>query len=252
VRKLIITSAAIIVAVVFFLRIWLGPVYQYAYRLTLEVVTPDGPRTGSTVIVARVHGGTPTVISGGPQIWGDAIFLDIAPKPIVMLTPSTELPRVAFNISLTPEEAQSGNTIGEKTARLTPGTTAVIPASILPEIVTFTNIQLPSSAEVVFFDRPYNKIDNFKSIFGDGYRFERAIIEIIYNFSLPAYIFGPFWPSKWHFVAEPIYTNNILSRIPWVNDPESIREFDRALARQTETGRLSIGLGRSRFYQQGF
>ena len=102
------------------------------------------------MVVTAVPGGKPIFTSGGPTLWGDAVFIDTElNKPIVILMPSTELPRVAFGISLGADEVQLGETVGRKIARLPLGTKADIPFDILPEIVTFENLNNPASVDAI-------------------------------------------------------------------------------------------------------
>jgi hypothetical protein len=172
-------------AIIFILLILLGgggylayhilfPAYTSRFRLTIEVETPDGLKTGSSVIQTRFWASgcwLPEACGLRTEAHGEAVFVDLGHgKNLVAILgwgPTGvdqeklyELTRVALapgrNVNWKDEHELKGK--GD------------LPPAYVPTFVTFSDLNDPKTARVV---RP----DQFEQVFGPGVRFKRAWIE---------------------------------------------------------------------------
>lgn len=168
----------------------LYPTNSVRYRLTVEVQTPSGKKTGSSVIEAR-YGFEPTLfgmISGvTSSLVGEAVFIDLdSGKNVVVTlinrhsggdireTPSDRRPLnglslpsevydfPAYDRQKTPKGIARAKSFGPK----------MFHVERLPLIVTFADIRNPKSVTRV---DPTNLDDHF----GPGYSISSAAIEIV-------------------------------------------------------------------------
>lgn len=172
------------------------PTYTFRYKLTAEVMTPEGPKTGSGVIeVSYTHffslSGVPNLIQSAE---GEAIFVDLGNNKNLFVTlTSWESGRSAnfepsmpsFNgalgpinlpikvLKLTWPSGRNGEeAIMAKQIETLEGSEPVaIPPRLLPTLVTFRNINDPDSVEVV-------QPDSFAKTFGPGYELVKATLQI--------------------------------------------------------------------------
>lgn len=174
-----------------------GPVYSYSYRLTIEVDTPDGLKSGSSVIETTVQDDTE---SWGPREarlvrWrtkGDAVFVDLGSgRQVIALLAMGATGSDNFS-RLVPKLFQLRDLDEVRTWQGRQGR-FTLPADLVPTLVTFADLSDPKTARVV---RP----DEFETVFGPGVRFKRAWIEMTYD---------------------PI-TRGIEKKIPWLNDYQQI------------------------------
>lgn len=163
------------------------PLPSYRYKMTVEVETPEGLRTGSSVIEVRAHH-EPSILpeQGGDitEVVGEAVAVDLPNKQtlFVLLAPSPQY--TAW--SLLPKGQL--RTYANKARWLAePGRTRVLPADKYPLLAHFEDISRPETVEQVY-------PDNLDRVFGPGTLIRRIVIES---------------------TNEPV-TNAIKNRLPWL------------------------------------
>jgi hypothetical protein len=154
-----------------------GPVYSYRYRLTVEVDTPEGLKSGSSVIETTVQDDSK---SWGPiesrlvrpTTKGEAVFVDLGQDRniIALLAMGANAMDDPDFARLVPSVfglrgVESLRTIPERKGQFT------VPYNLVPTLVTFADLNDPKTARVV---RP----DELETVFGPGFRFRHALIEI--------------------------------------------------------------------------
>ena len=180
----------IVLVVVCFGYLWIKfiqyPDYTVRYRLTIEVQTPDGVKTGSSVMASN-YGWTFTgfgLTSGVKNRFaGEAVFVDLGNGKNLIVTLTNKgsgrtgnpwkggpmgvlhLPRIVFEIPYD----KWGTPVAIWRA-LDKGAREIAP-SRLPTTVTFTDINDPKTVKRV---DPRNLADTF----GDGYALKRAMVEV--------------------------------------------------------------------------
>jgi hypothetical protein len=89
--KWLIKLAVVVGVCVLAFRLWWGPTYEYRYRLTMTVETPQGPKSVSGVLGVTSTPGPDSLSilnsgGGAPKIKGEALFLDMGEgKNLIML-----------------------------------------------------------------------------------------------------------------------------------------------------------------------
>ncbi|MDP1700417.1 MAG: hypothetical protein Q8L53_05565 [Aestuariivirga sp.] len=172
------------------------PTCTFRYKLTAEVMTPDGPKTGSGVIeVSYTHffslSGVPNLIH---SVTGEAIFVDLGNNKNFFVTltswesgrntnlePSTpsfsgalgplNLPIKVFKLTWPSGRGGEESTMAKQVEALEGSGPVVVPPVFLPTLVTFRNVNDPDSVEVV---RP----DNFAKTFGPGFELVKATLQL--------------------------------------------------------------------------
>ncbi len=154
--------------------------YQYRYRLTLEIETPNGLKTGSSVLEVRMSEHVrflPDMPVVGARLLGEAVVVDLGQgRNLVALlgggpTGSEEdwmvrVPIMAFHLT--------GLSWKEKAVALTGpyrGTRAELSREMLPTLVTFSDIADPKTARIV-------ALDELVQVFGPDVRIHGAWIEM--------------------------------------------------------------------------
>lgn len=188
---------------------WLtyDPTPAYRYRLTVEVETPEGLRTGSSVIEVETSVASsfsipsPGLVSH--RVRGEAVAVDLpggrtlfallrsendidwASRVMFMLAP--EAPKTASD----PFQARFDNMLKLKRSIVLPRTwppVAHLPeSSAYPMLVTFDNLADPSSVEQV-------DPSDFAASFGEGVRLKRITVQL---------------------TDDPV-TKDIVGRLPWL------------------------------------
>jgi hypothetical protein len=173
-------------------RIWWGPTYQYRYRIALEVETPQGSKTASSVVEITHTPGPKNFLgvnSNPVRFKGEAVFLDLgADKHVVMLIASEEIAFRAFELN---SNRLNIRTPHQLVVQLPSGTKATLKLPDIPKIVTFTDMSDPTSFKIVYSTgyrsgpvdgRPPDAevlVDNFESLFGAGYRLKSVTVELV-------------------------------------------------------------------------
>jgi hypothetical protein len=171
--------------------------YSHRFRLTIEVDTPEGVKAASSVIQAT-HTGKATGLpqTGGTysSVRGEAVFVELGNNRHVIAV-------LAFGPHAGQDQIDqlAADAFGRNRAfwyKEAPSWTgrAELTGDLIPTLVTFTDLNDPTTAQVV---RP----DAFESVFGPGVRFKRAWIEI---------------------TGDPV-TRGIEKKLPWLLHVERYR-----------------------------
>mgnify|MGYP001407138958 CR=1 FL=1 len=162
-----------------------GPVYNLRFRLTVEVQTPEGVKSGSSVIDMQVQ--DDTKVSYYPMearlfrrsLSGEAMFVDLGSgrHVIGLLDFSDEIVERVYGLQ--PAE-QYARYRAMKGVREIPARTDLSMPLLRPTIVTFKDLADPASAVVIFADSSYTRfaVDRFAEAFGPGYALKRVTIEM--------------------------------------------------------------------------
>lgn len=153
-----------------------GPTHSHRYRLTIEVETPDGPKSGSSVIeaaAAKIYS-IDAWNSTGAGVVGEAVFVDLGGgRNLVALLAvgptidTNSFPKLA-NMAFARAEGVEFKTFE---AMESAKGSVELPNELIPTFVTFTDINDPKSASLV-------APDDLVSVFGPGYRLTSARIEM--------------------------------------------------------------------------
>jgi hypothetical protein len=180
--------------------------YSHRYRLTIEVQTPDGIKTASSVIQASATSTTPILGTGlSTTFKGDATFLDLGrgKNVVAVLARGDEAGQMAAPVILAMEAFGVRNCttydMCDWQAMQSMTGTRNLPDNLLPTLVTFSDPNNPRTAEVI-------KPNEFETVFGPGYRFIGARIEM---------------------TRDPV-TRNIEKILPWLKGFKGVTggEFD--------------------------
>ncbi len=174
-KKALLWVVAVIAFVVLGYRL-IYPTYTWNQKLTVEVETPGGMKSGSSVVEARVVY-KPTLglpeAKGMSNHWrGEATIVDLGQKRFLFALlghPVREAQATFKNSILRDPDARYPVTSYRKLARLRQK--AAIPFSRLPLLVTFTDINDPAS--VVRVDRY-----DLEKHFGTGVKLKAVTLEI--------------------------------------------------------------------------
>ena len=167
------------------------------YRLTVEIDTPQGVRSGSSVIQLDISDGTksslalPDARRVTMTVRGEAAFVDLGGGKSV----------IAILDRVYPAEVSDAGSPGQRN----------LSAASIPTLVTFADIADPASAKVVA-----PTAEGFAAAFGPGYAFRRTTVEIVPAGWWPFSLIPAPWP-QWLF-GEPL-TRGIEERLPWWNGP---------------------------------
>lgn len=158
------------------------PTYTHRYRLTIEIDTPDGLRSGSSVIEVSTRP-IPELLmplfyaSGSSKPKGEAIFIDLGQSRNVVAL-------LAFGTDAQAQHSMAGLAFS---AFRSPGVNpdnlkrmsrlkgrADLPGGLIPTLVTFDDPADPKSVHVV-------PLEAFATVFGPGFRFRNAWIEMTHD-----------------------------------------------------------------------
>lgn len=157
----------------------------YRYRVTVEIVTPEGIKTGSAVREIRVHtepGFLGVRKQGIDRLIGEAVVIDLGTRGVVFALLSEDDLYQAFPYNngvgiLSPMGIRYYKS-------LKPGTKAPLPSEKYPTFVTFKDLSDPKSLQLVYgqrFDVEAQKhllVDEMETLFGAGVRVQGITIEI--------------------------------------------------------------------------
>ena len=201
-RYLFLWTTVILIAgsVIFYKPIYklFYPDYTYRYRLTVEIDTPDGVKSGSSVIevyTIQWPKWSQHLFAGNYSqsfAKGEAVFVDLGNgKNIVALlthghyAESTSIKRLAPRSFFKDMRASSKSPeLSEKLSEMT-GEVRELTGSLTPTIATFDNPNDPESLNIVYAVEIYNKkrknyitLDTMKSKLGKGFKFKSAKIQL--------------------------------------------------------------------------
>jgi len=157
---------------------FLYPTYSHRYRLTLEVETPEGLKTASGVIQASLIS-QPTILTDRNTrtgLQGDAVFLDLGNGQNVIallgLGPWAQKVDETVTRAVKAFECEPCQLNVEEWQKLSRRSgTRELPQELLATLVTISDFNDPSSVRVV-------PPSDFETVFGPGYHFKRAWIEM--------------------------------------------------------------------------
>lgn len=156
--------------------VWYAQPDHY-YRLTIDVETPDGMKSASSVLAMYLHDttwGLPEARGLRAALKGDAVFLDLGHgrNVVALLAQGSKAENVVNMLGLDAASfARAGQPSEWYEIKDLKGIAAV-PADLIPTLVTIPDVNDPKSTRVI-------APDDFASVFGPGYRFKGATVEIV-------------------------------------------------------------------------
>jgi hypothetical protein len=201
----------------------LYPTTSYRFKITLNVDTPQGLKSGSSVMEVRDwrYPAWTTLgnNTGQSSLTGEAVFLDLGPsaegKPrnlIALLSRGANAENIDFYLlpgsafeALWKQKVNSPDFRGSswELPKLPIGTSAELRGDLVPTLVTFANLDDPTTARAV---RP----DDFPQSFGKSVTLRDVKIEIVPAGTWPLTLLG--------IGGEPL-THEIERKLPWWNKP---------------------------------
>jgi hypothetical protein len=194
-----VTAAVLFVGLVYFYR------PDHKYRLTVEVDTPHGLKSASSVMAISKDKISVAGIGGGVSIKGNAIFVDLGDgrnltailahgKDGLNFDGMSHLALDAF--------VSAGVKVQFKDVKALSGKVPVT-GELIPALITFTKLTDPLSA------RELDPTD-IGAVLGEDYRLRRVTLEMV-----PV----GFWPFDFGGpLGEPV-TQGIEKKLPWWNGP---------------------------------
>jgi hypothetical protein len=207
VKKIIITILGILLVAVVVPWVWSHVVPNtWRYRLTVEIETPEGLKSGSSVRQINVytrHGteraffyveylgqylGTALAVAEAglwlqfkkPAFIGEAVVVDLGERGIVFALVDWDSDKEFYYAFPVPKSLQGMEKIGYYNA-LKPGTKAELKDD-LPKMVMFTDMDDPKSVKLVYVNETYangsKKEDHFEELLGEGVRLKSVTVEI--------------------------------------------------------------------------
>jgi len=174
------------------------PDYTYRYRMTVEIDTPEGTKSGSSVIEVHTEQwpeGLRNLFGGKTAhstVKGEAVFVDLGSgKNVVALLTHGRYsefhgarklaPRTFITNKIdTYDSAEKAGMLVKMT-----GEKQELTGNLIPTIVTFDDTKEPESLSVVYaadvnWDNEPNTtiFDNMEAKFGSGYKFRAANIQL--------------------------------------------------------------------------
>jgi hypothetical protein len=202
---------------------WLGPLALLAalfigdqirinrpghkYRLTVEVQTPEGVKSGSGVIA--VHPDRGYSRGGHTRAKGDAVFVDLGGgNNLIALLAHLDSGKLDLDgINYLALRAYSAARTRVSFNEMSRQTGAVpVTGVLIPVLVTFGVIGDPATARTV-------SPDDIEASLGKGFRLQAISVEVVPN---------GFWPVDFGGVLGEPVTRGIEARLPWwngVDDP---------------------------------
>ena len=173
----------------------------HKYRLTIEVETPNGPKSASGVLA--VHPDRSYTRRGQTRTLGDAVFVDLGQgKNLVALLAHIDgkltLDDINYVALRAYTEASGKRVPFSEMSRLTG--TVPVQGALIPVLIAFADPAVPGSARAV---RP----DEAEAVLGQGYRLRKISAEVVPNGYWPLDFGGP--------LGEPV-TRGIEAKLPWL------------------------------------
>ena len=176
----------------------------HKYRLTVEVETPDGVKSASSVLAVFPDRGYSR--GGRTRIGGDAVFVDLGSgKNLVALLAhldkSLDLDGMNYLALRAYGPARGARVSFNEMSKMT-GSVPVTGA-LIPVLLTFGDPKDPDSARLVAPDDP-------EAVLGKGFRLHELTVEVVPNGWWPIDFGGP--------LGQPV-TRGIEANLPWLNGP---------------------------------
>ena len=177
----------------------------HKYRLTVEVTTPDGIRTGSGILSVVPDRGYSR--GGRTTMRGEAVFVDLGRgKNVVALLAHQQGAKLDLDdinyVALRAYGAARGNRVSFNDIHRQTGVVPV-QGDLVPVFVSFGNPNDPKTARLV-------AADHVEAVLGEGYAIRGLTAEVVPN---------GFWPIDFGgALGEPV-TRGIDAKLPWLTAP---------------------------------
>ncbi|MCC6597234.1 MAG: hypothetical protein IT559_00390 [Alphaproteobacteria bacterium] len=160
-------------------------VYSWRYKMTVEIETPEGIRSGSAVrevdITQKVIGWSDVNkkphYSTKRNVSGEAVVVDLGERgKIFALIDDRAYADVLRAFDVTGYENAAKLPVGSKTEFKCDG------HPYCPKMVTFTDMNDPKTVKLVYVDKTYangqDQVDSFEEYFGGGVRLKSITVEM--------------------------------------------------------------------------
>src|SRR6202048_4472450 len=196
---------------------WLGPLALLAalvigdqirinrpghkYRLTVEVETPDGVKSGSGVMAVQPDRSYSR--GGQTRTKGDAVLVDLGGgKNLLALLAhidnSVELDGMNY-VALRAHSAAGRKVSFNEMSRMTGA--VPVTGGLVPVLVTFTDLNDPATARAV-------PPEDMEATLGEGFRLHGISAEVVPN---------GFWPLDFGGALGEAVTRGLSARLPWLD-----------------------------------
>lgn len=177
----------------------------HKYRLTVEVTTPDGIKTGSGILSVVPDRGYSR--GGRTTMRGEAVFVDLGQgKNLVALLAHQQGAKLDLDdinyVALRAYGAARGNRVSFSDINRQTGIVPV-QGDLMPLLVSFGDARNPQTARLV-------ARDHADTVLGDGYAIRGLTAEVVPN---------GFWPIDFGGVLGEPVTRGIEARLPWLATP---------------------------------
>ncbi|MCA1388206.1 hypothetical protein I6F09_19590 [Bradyrhizobium sp. IC3195] len=178
---------------------------DHKYRLTVEVTTPAGIKTGSAILAVVPDRNYNR--SGRTTTRGEAVFVDLGQgKNIVVLLAHQQGAKLDLDdinyVALRAYGAARGNRVSFKDMSRQSGVVPV-QGELTPVLVSFGDLGDPNTARLVASDKA-------EAILGEGYAIRGFSAEVVPN---------GFWPIDFGGVLGEPVTRGIEAKLPWLTAP---------------------------------
>ncbi|MBR0993918.1 hypothetical protein JQ580_24650 [Bradyrhizobium japonicum] len=181
----------------------------HKYRLTVEVTTPDGIKTGSGVLAVVPDRNYNR--GGRTTMRGEAVFVDLGQngahgKNLIALLVHRQGPKLDFDdinyVALRAYGAARGNRVSFNDIQRQTGVVPV-QADQVPVLVSFGDPNAPGTARLVAGD-------NAEAVLGEGYAIRAVTVEVVPN---------GFWPIDFGGALGVPVTRGLEAKLPWLAAP---------------------------------
>jgi hypothetical protein len=233
-----------------------APTLLYRYRLRVDIDTPNGIKSGSSVIETRVLNQTawlPDMPVIGTRVIGEAVFVDLGDgRSVIAILASgpTAMEDVDFRSAVPNALGIYGwGDVHKLKAALASAKGAGLPLALsrdaMPTVLTFKDQKDPRTTEVIFAsksierqsgpqdlsgDPPWGNravaIDRFAEVFGQGYGLNTMSIDIVPEGIWPLNQLGLSFPE---FLTGAPVTAEIRARLPGLEDQQHWNDVLNAL-----------------------
>lgn len=174
----------------------------HKYRLTVEVETPQGRKSASSVLA--IHPDRSYTRRGQTRTLGDAVFVDLGQgRNLVALLAHLDNNKLVLDdmnyVALRAYGAAAGKRVpfGEMSRQTG---TVPVKGELIPLLVTFADPAQPATARLV-------APDNAEAVLGPGSRIQAISAEIVPN---------GYWPLDFGGALGEPMTRGIEARLPWL------------------------------------
>jgi hypothetical protein len=216
---------AMVVVGAYLISALLFPIYTSRFRLTVEVETSEGLKSGSSVIettIQDVKVGFPGMVHLDYGVHGEAVFVDLGQDHhVIALLAFGPTGQEQYRLNGLVRAALARGRQSDWWEEASLRGSGDLPPDYVPTLVTFTDLNDPKTAQVLYATEIYETregtnaprrnvrvaIDRFAETFGPGVRFKRAWIETVSKGIWPLSLVG--------ITGEPV-TRGIEQKLPWL------------------------------------